>query len=75
MKERKFRKGDPIRDMEHLSQCLRERRWIYWNHKPLHPGWIESMTFRTLRGAVRAGILRVARLNDTEDNPPMRTED
>jgi hypothetical protein len=62
--KRKFRKGEQIRNLEHLCRCLGSGRWIYWNHKPLHPGWILSMTLQTLRGGIMRGILWIAEPNE-----------
>lgn len=59
----KFRQGETIDSFGTLVSLLDSGRWIYWNHKPLHPGWIRGMTLETLRGAIRRGILRVALKN------------
>lgn len=59
----KFRQGAVIKTMAVLVKELDAGRWIYWNHKPQHPGWIISMTYRTLRQAVAVGMLRKTKEN------------
>ena len=59
-RQNKYRPGPKIRDMAELSAHLDAGRYVYWNHKPQHPSWLASMTYHTLRGAVRKGILRIA---------------
>lgn len=63
-KPQKFRQGRIIRTMDELGLYLNAGRWIYWRHKPLHPTFINCMTFGTIRGAIKAKILRLAILNE-----------
>ena len=64
-RQNKYRQGPKIRDMAELSAHLDSGRYVYWNHKPQHPAWLASMTYHTLRGAVRKGILRIAITQDS----------
>jgi len=59
-KGRMFCKGPVLTSLDDLSRCTLSGQWIYWNDKPLHPGWIISMQFRTIRDALDMGILSLA---------------
>lgn len=34
--------------------------WLYFNHKPLHPGWTSSMTIHSITCFARRGMIRLA---------------
>jgi len=62
MYKRKYEKGHKITSMEELSFWLWKEEWIYYRHKAMHPGWIESMTFRSLKIAIEKDYLFIANL-------------
>lgn len=60
---RKYLPGRPIKTIAHLAREIEARRYMFWNARPVHPGWIGGMQFNALTGAMRRGILREAREN------------
>ncbi len=56
----KFRPGAKITSVALLASLLRQEAWIYLNHKPMHPSFLEGMTLRTLRQYAERGRLREA---------------
>lgn len=63
-KSRKYRPGAVIRDIQELLEWIYiEQRWVYLRDKPLHPGFIRSMTFEVVLRGVIAGNFRKAELN------------
>lgn len=61
---RKYRPGAVIWDMqEFLEWVYVEQRWVYLRDKPLHPGFIRSMTFDVVLRDVIVGNFRRAELN------------
>lgn len=61
----KFKKGRKIRTLGVLVAHLRRGGWVYWNHKPLHPGWMISMSLQTILAAILRGLLRKAISTET----------
>jgi hypothetical protein len=61
MKKNKFKKGHKINFMGDLLGHLTRGNYIYYNHKPQHPGFIQSMTLRTLLNAIHNGMLFTAK--------------
>jgi len=59
-KKRKFRPGERLWSMWGLECAIRDGNWIYLRDKPKHPSILENMTFATLQGFIRRGMLRVA---------------
>ena len=60
MSNRKYRPGRKVRGMGELSRLVDRGEYVYWAHKILHFGWVESMQLRSLRYALSGGLLRVA---------------
>lgn len=56
----KYRKGYSYYSIRDLLYHLEEGRWVYWHNKVMHPGWIISMTLRTVSGAIRSSVLSEA---------------
>jgi hypothetical protein len=46
--ETKFIKGKPFTSLDILSEWLDAGNWAYFNHKVMHPGFLVSMSFRTI---------------------------
>lgn len=65
MTKKKFKPGRKIKTMSELSKWLARGNWTYWHNKPIHCGWMISMPFRTLQGAVYSRILTRAVKNDS----------
>ena len=66
MHRKKFKPGRLIRTLGRLCAMLEAGAWIYWRHKPQHPGWIEGIPIRALRNAMKNQWLREAvRANPT----------
>lgn len=67
----RYRKGKTIGSMLELVLLMESQgdaARVYWRHKVQSPGWLLSMTYRTLRGAARSGILfHAVRLNGGDD--------
>ncbi len=53
----KYRKGYTYFSIGDLLHHLEQGRWVYWNNKVMHSGWIISMTLRTVSGAIRSHII------------------
>jgi len=56
MKEKKFKKGAKLTTLEAVS-IIQRGGWIYYRHKPYHPGWSQSWGLRTIINAARRGWL------------------
>ncbi len=63
MKKNKFIKGNKINNMKALLFLLTRGYYIYYNHKPQHPGFIQGMTLRTLLNAINNGMLYTSKEN------------
>lgn len=63
-RQRKFRAGRRIENFADFASCVTGGRWLYWNDRPKHPGWLCGLQFRTIDYAIRGGLLRVAELNE-----------
>lgn len=59
-----FRRGRRIKNLAEVVRRLEKGEWIYWNHKPQHPGWLWSMRIWNLRQAAFSGILYRAIRNE-----------
>ena len=66
MYKKKYEKGIRIRDMEQLAYAISKGEWIYLRHKAYHPGWVESLTFRTLSLYVKNGHAHIAKRTEEE---------
>jgi hypothetical protein len=60
-RKKKFRKAERLFYLTDLIEWIDIDGWIYWCDKPLHPGWVQSMTVRTLKNALEKGIIYRAR--------------
>lgn len=49
---KKYRKGEIIPSLTLLIAELEAGRWVYFKDRPLHPGFILSMTFKTVLGCL-----------------------
>jgi len=58
--KKKYRKGYYYQSIGDLLNHLEQGRWVYWHDKVMHPGWIISMTLRTVAGAIRSHIISEA---------------
>ena len=56
----KFTQGNPITDLDQFARLMDEQRWVYYRHKPTHPGWAIGWSFRTIQDAIQRGWLREA---------------
>lgn len=63
MKEKKFCKDYVITNIADLDFHLSHGRWIYMHNKPLHPAFITSMMYRTVKDFCSLGYFRLARPN------------
>jgi len=55
--KKKFKRGDKITSMGRVAEIIDSGGWIYWDHQPKHPSFIQSMVYRTVRIAIARGIL------------------
>lgn len=53
----KYRKGKLVRTFEELVHEIDGMRWLYYRDRPKHPFVLASMTYTTLRGALRGGLI------------------
>jgi hypothetical protein len=60
MKPHKFKPGRRIRTMARFSRLVMDDRWIYHNHKPMHPGWCRGWQFGFIIKEMAYGRLREA---------------
>ena len=60
MKQHKFKPGRKIKSLARFAALMKAGAWIYYRHKPTHPGWATGWPFRTVLSAIRAGYLREA---------------
>lgn len=60
MRDRRFTKGEPIRDLATLVRLIQANRWVFWGKAPKHPGFLLSMTLHTLASGVRGGLVSYA---------------
>ena len=60
----KYRKGKVITSMQQLSCILERNEYIFWKDRPVHPGWIGSMTWRTLASLVKGKYFYYAVINN-----------
>lgn len=68
MRKHKFRPGRTIRTLTDAVRRIDKGEWIYFNHKPQHPGWMLSVQLQTIRASVQRGFLRQAIRNKEEAN-------
>ena len=45
---RKYFKGPAYTSIEELAHDVQRGEYVFLWHKPLHPGWVISMTLRTV---------------------------
>lgn len=58
MTKRKTTVGDEIVTMPELIWWLDMGYWVYWYHKPMHPGFLRGMSLNTLLSGLRNGRIR-----------------
>ena len=56
-RRKKYKQGPVLTTLCELEAEIERGNWVFWRHKPLHPGWLSNMTLRTLSGAIKAKIL------------------
>lgn len=54
---RKFRPGLPFEHWEDAARAILADEWIYYRHKPTHPGWAKGWSILTINTFVRHGWL------------------
>lgn len=64
MKKRKFRKGEKIFDPVDALEAILSGKYLFWQDKPQHPGWMISMQLANIVGAVKLGLISHALPND-----------
>lgn len=62
-RKNKFIKGNKLTNMTQLLIQVNKGRYVYFNHKPQHPGIIKSMTLNTLLNAIYSGMLYTTKEN------------
>lgn len=58
-----FIKGDKIICITTLVRSAKAGRWIFFRHKPLHPGFYVSWSLRTILNAIENSYLHTAKEN------------
>lgn len=46
--------------MTQVERAIWQGQYLYFHAKPLHPGWVASMQFRTIQTFLRSGWIRHA---------------
>ena len=74
-KQNKYRQGEVIETMEELDRWIEPRRlnyyksyhrWIYLHKKVMHPAFLTSMTYRTIKMFIKNKAIKKAMLNKEE---------
>jgi hypothetical protein len=61
-KRRKYRPGRMVNGLE-AAELILNGRFLYFNDKPMHHGWMQNWSLRQLEVAGSLGRLRVAERN------------
>lgn len=62
--KRMYRPGRKLGTMAALDRELDRGNYVWLSHKPQHPAWVQSMTWRSLKQYVQSGLARVAVKNN-----------
>jgi len=65
-RKNKFKKGPKILTIARFCWVIQFGGWVYMYHKPLHPGFITSMPFRTVQQMIDRGALWEAVANEPD---------
>lgn len=57
---RKFKPGRKVKTLADAARLIERGEWLYFNHKPQHPGWVKSMPMLTVWTFAICGMLRRA---------------
>ena len=60
---RKYRKGHTIYSLDELYYHLEAGRWVFFRERPVHPGFIDHMTFGTVCSGINANLFHKAERN------------
>ncbi len=60
----KFTPGRKITQTADAVEIILMGLYVYFNHKPMHPGWMQNWSISQLRRACGLGQLRLAELNE-----------
>lgn len=52
-RKNKFEKGAAYTSLDEVWESCQQGRWFYWHDRPIHFGFIQNMSMRTVAGAVR----------------------
>jgi hypothetical protein len=63
MKKNKYRPGRIVRSWNSLMNEIGKGRYVYLGHKVQHPGWVTSMTVRSLNQYMTAGLIKKSKEN------------
>jgi len=61
---RKYEKGAVIPDIAKLCECLERDGYVFWRHKILHRGFVESWQLHMILESIKAGVFREAILKE-----------
>ena len=65
---RKYSKGDVITDIAELCRRCDEDKFVYWNNKILHKGFVYSWQLHMIMMSLKQGCFRVANLKTEHSN-------
>jgi len=57
---KKYKQGAVIKTMSEVENITTHGEYLFMREKPIHPGWIQSMTFRTIWLFLKSNKLRKA---------------
>lgn len=72
---RKYIIGEVIKDPIEALREIIEGRYIFCNHKPMHPGWSRSWQIGVLCNFVSHGSIKKAIINPEWREPKPKPED
>ncbi len=57
-KKNKYRVGATIHTISNFDAWVSDHRWIYLHQKVMHPSFITSMPYRTVRNFLKTGSIK-----------------
>ncbi len=61
--KKKYRPGNRIYEVLSVVWAVENEKWLYLNHKPLHPKFVSKMPLDTIIAFLKRGAFRTALLN------------
>lgn len=65
----RFKPGKTINSFDELDLLISAGRWLCLRGRPVHPRFIDQMSFETIRKFMVGGSLRIAEETEENDHP------